>query len=82
MAGQATGFLDLVEPRRRDDRQRVFLPVHDLGLQGRVDLVEVDGAGPASSALKSEVRIGEGGTRILKPFRSSGVLISRVDDVI
>src|SRR3954463_5822701 len=40
------------------------------------------GAGPASSALNSEVRIGAGGTRILKPFRSSGVLISRDDDVM
>src|SRR4051812_50088992 len=39
------------------------------------------GAGPAPSALNSEVRIGAGGTRILKPFRSSGVLISEPEEV-
>ena len=40
------------------------------------------GAGPAPSALNSEVRSGAAGTRILKPLRSSGVLISRPDEVI
>src|SRR5438270_10243470 len=37
---------------------------------------------PASNALNSDVSIGAGGTRILKPFKSSGVLISRVEEVI
>ena len=78
MAGQAAVLLDLVEPGRRDDRQRVLLAVHHLGLQRRVELVEIDRAGPAPSALNSDVRIGAAGTRILKSFRSSGVLISRV----
>ena len=40
------------------------------------------GAGPAPSALNSEVSMGACGTRILKPLRSSGVLISRSDEVI
>ena len=35
-------------------------------------------AGDASSALNIEVQSGLTGTRILKPFRSSAVLIGRV----
>ena len=40
------------------------------------------GVAPAFSDLNTEVSIGAGGTRILKPFRSCGVRISRVDEVI
>src|SRR3954447_14951695 len=39
------------------------------------------GAGPAPSAWNSDVRIGAGGTRILKPVRSSGVLTSGPEEV-
>ena len=38
--------------------------------------------GAASKALNIEVHNGLGGTRILKPLRSSGDLIGRVEDVI
>src|SRR4051812_29569219 len=38
--------------------------------------------GAASNALNIEVQSGLGGTRILKPLRSSGLLIGRVEDVI
>src|SRR5205807_8749579 len=38
--------------------------------------------GAASNALNIEVHSGLGGTRILKPFRSSGFLIGRVEEVI
>src|SRR4051794_13797130 len=39
-------------------------------------------AGAASNALNIEVHSGDTGTRILKPFRSSGPLIGLVDDVV
>ena len=39
-------------------------------------------AGAASKALNIEVHSGDTGTRILKPFRSSGLLMGLADDVI
>ena len=40
------------------------------------------GEGAASRAWNSEVSAGAAGTRILKPFRSAAVLISRPDEVM
>lgn len=42
VTGEAAIFLRLIELRGGDDRQRVFLALDDLGLQRRMDLVEVD----------------------------------------
>jgi len=39
------------------------------------------GVGDAPIAVKNEVSMGAGGTRILNPFISSGVLIWRVEEV-
>ena len=38
--------------------------------------------GAASKALNMEVQRGLGGTRILKPLKSSGAAIGLVDDVV
>ena len=45
VAGKAAALLYLVEASGGDDRERVFLPFDDLGLQRRVELIEIDRRG-------------------------------------
>ena len=42
VAGERAELLHLVELRRVDQRERIFLPVDHLGLQRRIDLDEID----------------------------------------
>src|SRR5271157_5350192 len=48
VAGHAAELLHLVQPRGGDDGQRVLLAFDDLGLQRRIDLVEVDQRRPGA----------------------------------
>src|SRR5689334_18813175 len=52
MVGERAVLLHLEQLRERDQRQRVLLPVDDLGLQRGVDLVEVDTGGCCPEALE------------------------------
>ena len=64
--------------RRADDdaHDRIVGPDHDRAP------VRDDEVGDAPKAVNMPVHSGETGTRILKPFRSSGVLIGLVPEVI
>ena len=59
--GQAAVLLHLVQLGGGDDRQRVLLALHQLGLQGRVELVEVDRGGTRPKRLKQRRQDGRGG---------------------
>src|SRR5574337_283387 len=59
VAGQTDGLLHLVELRRGDDGQGVFLALDNLGLQGGIQFVEVDGC--RARAQRREQRGEHGG---------------------
>ena len=52
MVGQRTELLDFVQLRRRDDRQRIFLALDDLGLQRGVNFAEIDRGGRCIERLE------------------------------
>jgi hypothetical protein len=52
VVGHRAVFLDLIELRRRDQRQRILLALHDLGLQRRIDLAEIDRSGRGVERLE------------------------------
>ncbi len=69
----AAVFLHLVELRGVDDGERVLLAVDDMGLQRRIDLVEVDARAARRRGLRTaRSTAGSPARAVFMPFRSSG----------
>ena len=58
VVGQAAILLHLEQLGGVDQHQRVFLPVHDAGLQRAVDLVEIDRGRRGAEMAKQRDQIG------------------------